>query len=44
MEMERQRAAMVKLKYKNDPAKRAAWEMAAHLEKAPQRPKNETAG
>ena len=35
MALSRQRSALVKLKYKNDPGKLAAWEIASHLEKAP---------
>lgn len=34
----RQRAAMVKLKYKNNPGKLAAWAIASHLESAPKKP------
>jgi len=33
----RQRSAMVKLKYRNNPGKLAAWEIASHLERAPKR-------
>lgn len=35
MALSRQRAAMVKLKYKNNAGKLAAWEIASHLEKPP---------
>lgn len=34
-QLSRQRSAMVKLKYRNNPGKLAAWEIASHLEKAP---------
>ncbi len=34
----RQRAAMVKLKHKNNPGKLAAWAIASHLENAPKKP------
>jgi hypothetical protein len=37
MALARQRAALVKLKYKNNPGKLAAWKIASHLEKAPKR-------
>jgi hypothetical protein len=37
-ELSRQRAAMVKLKYKNNPGKLAAWTIASRLEQAPKRP------
>lgn len=35
MALSRQRAAMVKLKYKNNAGKLAAWKIASHLEKPP---------
>lgn len=41
MALSRQRSAIVKLKYKNNPGKLAAWEIATHLEKAP-KPKPNT--
>lgn len=37
MALSRRRDAMVKLKYKNNPGKLAAWKVASHLEKAPKR-------
>lgn len=36
MELARQRAALVKIKYIDNPGKQAAWKVASHLEKAPQ--------
>ena len=36
MDLSRQRSAIVKLKYRDNPGKRAAWLVASHLEKAPQ--------
>ncbi|CAN5455100.1 hypothetical protein BH10ACI1_BH10ACI1_34070 [soil metagenome] len=39
MELSRQRAALVKLKYKNNPGKLAAWAIASHLEQPPKRPR-----
>ncbi len=38
----RQRSAMVKLKYKDNPGKLAAWAIASHLEKPPKKPQNPT--
>ncbi|HMS41806.1 MAG TPA: hypothetical protein PKE69_16360 [Pyrinomonadaceae bacterium] len=38
MQLSRQRSAMVKLKYKNNPGKLAAWAIASHLESAPKKP------
>jgi hypothetical protein len=35
MQLSRQRSAMVKLKYKDNPGKLAAWTVASHLESAP---------
>jgi hypothetical protein len=40
MALSRQRSAMVKLKYKNNPGKLAAWAIASHLEKPPKKPQN----
>ena len=40
MALSRQRSAMVKLKYKNNPGKLAAWAIASHLESAPKKPAN----
>jgi hypothetical protein len=37
MEHSRQRAALVKLKYKNNPGKLAAWAIASHLEHPPKK-------
>lgn len=37
MELSRRRSALVKLKYKNNPGKLAAWAIASHLEKPPKR-------
>lgn len=37
--LSRQRAAMVKLKYRQNPGKLAAWEIASHLDRAPKRAK-----
>lgn len=37
MALSRQRAAMVKLKYKNNAGKLAAWKIASHLERPPKR-------
>lgn len=37
MALSRKRSAIVKLKYKNNPGKRAAWEVASHLERPPKR-------
>lgn len=37
MELSRQRSALVKLKYKNNPGKLAAWAIASHLEQPPQK-------
>ena len=37
MELSRQRSAIVKLKYRNNPGKLAAWTVANHLEKAPKK-------
>ena len=39
MELSRQRSALVKLKYKNNPGKLAAWAIASHLEQPPKKPK-----
>ena len=38
MELSRQRSALVKIKYMNNPGKLAAWAIASHLDKAPQKP------
>lgn len=40
MALARRRDAMVKLKYKNNPGKLAAWKVASHLERAPKRNDN----
>ncbi len=37
MELSRQRSALVKLKYKNNPGKLAAWAIASHLEQPPKK-------
>ena len=37
MEHSRQRAALVKLKYRNNPGKLAAWAIASHLEQPPKK-------
>jgi len=44
MALSRKRSALVKLKYRNNPGKRAAWEVASHLERPPKRAKKETEG
>lgn len=44
MELSRQRSALVKLKYKNNPGKLAAWEIASHLEQPPKKKETPPAG
>lgn len=44
MNLSRQITAFVKLKYRDNPGKRAAWEIASHLERPPRRRKQNSGG